>query len=155
MDQPTAEEALRKLEPLVGEWTFEATYPDGRTWPGGGRVSIEWHDSGAHLVVRGTAELPEAPDNISIIGCDAANGTYYQLYSDERVVCRVMEMSIDDREWRLWRQGAPFAQRFTATFSDDGNRIDGRWEIAEDGSSYVTDFDMVYRRVDQAGVDEE
>jgi hypothetical protein len=32
MDQPTAEEALRRLEPLVGEWTLEARPPDGRTW---------------------------------------------------------------------------------------------------------------------------
>jgi hypothetical protein len=151
MDQPTAEGALRRLEPLVGEWTFEATYPDGRMWPGGGRVTIEWHDSRAHLVVRGSAELPEAPDNVSIIGCDGAKGTYYQLYSDERVVCRVYQMSIDDREWRLWREGEPFAQRFVARFGEDGNTIDGRWEIAEDGSNYVTDFAMVYRRVTHRG----
>ena len=26
MDQPTAEQALRRLEPLVGEWTLEATW---------------------------------------------------------------------------------------------------------------------------------
>ncbi len=25
MDQPTADQALRRLEPLVGEWTFDAT----------------------------------------------------------------------------------------------------------------------------------
>ena len=56
-------------------------------------------------------------------------------------------MTIDDREWRLWREGEPFAQRFSATFSDDRNTMTGRWEIAEDGSTYVTDFDMVYRRV--------
>ncbi len=29
-------------------------------------------------------ELPEAPDVIKIKGCDAAHGTYYQLYSDDR-----------------------------------------------------------------------
>ncbi len=92
--------------------------------------------SGAHLIERGTAELPEAPDNISIIGCDAANGTYFQLYSDERGVCRVYEMSIGDGEWKLWREGEPFSQRFTASFSDDGNTITGRWEIAEDGADY-------------------
>jgi hypothetical protein len=40
-DQPTAEEALARLEPLIGEWTFEATWPDGRPWPGGGRVTFE------------------------------------------------------------------------------------------------------------------
>ena len=84
MDQPTADQALRRLEPLVGEWTFEARWPDGRPWPGGGRVTFEWLASGAHLLERGTADLPEAPDNVSIIGCDAANGTYFQLYSDER-----------------------------------------------------------------------
>jgi len=38
------------------------------------------------------------------------------------------------------------AQRFTATFSDDGNTITGRWEIAEDGTNYSTDFDLIYRR---------
>lgn len=103
--------------------------------------------SGAHLVERGTAELPEAPDNISIIGCDAANGTYFQLYSDERGVCRVYEMSIDNGEWKLWRAGEPFSQRFTGTISDDGNTIAGRWEIAEDFSNYTTDFDLVYRRI--------
>ena len=148
MDQPTAEQALRQLEPLVGEWTFEAKWPDGKPWPGGGRVTFEWHASGAHLLERGTAELPEAPDNVSIIGCDAANGTYFQLYSDERGVCRVYEMSIGNGEWKLWREGEPFSQRFTATFSDDGNTITGRWEIAEDGANYTTDFDLVYRRVD-------
>ena len=150
MDQPTAEQALHELEPLVGEWTFEATWPDGERWPGGGRVACEWHASGAHLVVSGTADLPEAPDNVSIIGCDAANGTYFQLYSDERDVCRVYEMSIGNGEWKLWREGEPFAQRFTATFSDDGNTITGRWEIAEDGTTYTTDFDLTYRRVHHA-----
>jgi len=142
----TAEDALRRLDVLVGEWTFEATWPDGRTWPGGGHVTIEWHSSGAHLIQRGTAELPEAPDNVSVIGCDDANGTYVQLYTDERGVCRVYDMSIGGGEWKLWRQGEPFAQRFTGTFSDDGNTITGRWEIAEDGATFVTDFDLVFRR---------
>jgi hypothetical protein len=32
--------------------------------------------------------------------------------------------------------------------SDDGSTITGRWEIAEDGVNYRTDFDLVYRRVD-------
>lgn len=148
MKQPTAEEALRRLEPLVGQWTVEAKWPDGQEWPAGGRVSFEWHDSGAHLIQRGTAELPEAPDNFSIIGCDAANGTYVQLYSDERGVCRVYRMSIDNGEWKLWREGEPFAQRFTATFSDDGKTITGRWEMAEDGTNYATDFDLIFHRVE-------
>ena len=107
MRQPTAEDALGMLEPLVGEWTLEGSPPGGELWPGGGRSTFEWHPSGAHLMQRTVVELPEAPDSLSIIGCDAANGTYFQLYSDERGVCRVYEMSIGDGEWRLWRVGAP------------------------------------------------
>ena len=57
-----------------------------------------------------------------IIGCDAANGTYYQLYSDDRGVCRVYEMSIGDGEWKLWREGEPFTQRFTARFRTTATR---------------------------------
>ena len=147
MDQPTAEQALRKLEPLLGAWTLKAKWANGEVWPGGGRITFEWHDSKAHLVQRGTVDHPDAPDNISIIGCDAANDTYYQLYSDERGVCRVYRMSITNREWKLWREGAPFSQRFTATISEDGNTITGRWEIAEDGTSFAPDFDLTLSKV--------
>jgi hypothetical protein len=134
------------MDPLVGEWTLEAVPPGGEPWPGGGRSTFEWHPSGAHLVQRTIVELPEAPDNISIMGCDGAKGTYFQLYSDERGVSRVYEMSISDGDWKLWRTGPPFAQRFSATFSEDGNTILGRWEMSEDGVTYRTDFDLVYRR---------
>jgi hypothetical protein len=147
MDQPTAEEALKRLEPLVGEWILQAKPPAGPPWPGEARASIEWHDSGAHLVERSRAEMPEAPDSISIMGCDAANGTYFQLYSDERGVCRVYEMIIGEGEWKLWREGAPFAQRFSATISDDGETIVGRWEKAPDGRTWETHFDLTYRKV--------
>jgi hypothetical protein len=110
-------------------------------------VSFEWHDSRAHLIERSMVEMPEAPNAISVIGCDAANGTYFQLYSDDRGVCRVYEMSIDASEWRLWRDGAPFSQRFSGRFEDDGKKIVGRWELAEDGESFETDFDLIFRRV--------
>jgi hypothetical protein len=146
VDQPTAESALRKLDPLIGEWALQASSPGGEPWPGGGRSTFEWHPSGAHVVQRTVVELPEAPDSICIIGCDAANGTYFQLYSDERGVSRVYNMSIGDGEWKLWRTGQPFAQRFTATCSADGNTMLGRWEKSQDGGDYVTDFDLTYRR---------
>jgi hypothetical protein len=147
IDQPTAEQALRQLEPLVGEWVVEAKWPNEEPWPGGGRVTFEWLASQAHLLQRGTMELPEAPDNISVIGCDAANGTYFQLYSDDRGVCRVYQMTIGNGEWTLSREGEPFSQRFTATFSDDMNMMTGRWEIAEDGTNYAPDFDLIFRKV--------
>jgi hypothetical protein len=145
MDQPTAEKALRELDILVGEWAVKATWPSGESWPG--RATFEWLDSGRLLLVRGSLEHPEAPDYVAVIGCDAANGTYYQLYTDERDVCRVVQMAIGGGELRFWRDGEPFSQRFNATFSDDGNTLTGYWELAEDGKTFAKDFDMVYERV--------
>jgi hypothetical protein len=148
IDQPTAEQALKELEVLVGEWSHRATPPGGEPWPGEATVTFEWLEGSDKrlLVERSTVEMPEAPDGVCVIGCDAANGTYYQLYSDDRGVCRVYEMSIGDGEWKLWREGEPFAQRFTAKISEDGNRIEGRWE-ADEGDGWKTDFDLVYTRV--------
>ena len=94
---------------------------------------------------RSTVNTPGAPDGGSIMGCDAANGTYFQLCSDERGVCRVYQMSIGDGRWKLWREGEPFAQRFTATIGVDGDTISGRWEKAPDGLTWETDFDLTYR----------
>ncbi len=53
--------------------------------------------------------------------------------------------------WKLWRTSADFtslefSQRFTGTFSDDGNTIDSRWEICHDGSTWQLDFDLTYTR---------
>jgi hypothetical protein len=146
MDQPTAEEALKKLEPLIGEWRMTATPPEGEPGKAEGRTTFEWHESGAHLIERSTTDAP-VPDGISIIGCDAANGTYFQLYSDDRGVCRVYEMTIGDGEWNLWREGEPFSQRFTGRFTDDAMAIVGRWEKAEDGTNYTTDFDLTFTRI--------
>jgi hypothetical protein len=57
-------------------------------------------------------------------------------------------MSLADGVWKLWRDGDPFSQRFEGTFSEDGRTITGRFEIAEDGATWRTDFDMTYRKVD-------
>ncbi|HEY3192288.1 MAG TPA: hypothetical protein VGJ61_05845 [Solirubrobacterales bacterium] len=147
MDQPTAEKALKELEVLVGEWTMEATPPGGGPWPGEAHSTFEWLEGNQLLLERSTVEMPEFPDGICVIGCDAANGTYYQLYTDDRGVCRVYRMSIGDGEWKLWRDGEPFSQRFTAKISDDGKTIEGRWEAAKDGTNWATDFDLTYRKV--------
>ena len=85
MDQPTADEALRRLD-RCRRVDDRGPTPGRRTMAGGGRSTFEWHPSGAYLVQHTIVELPEAPDSVSIIGCDGASGTYIQLYSDERGV---------------------------------------------------------------------
>ena len=148
MNELTNTVARERLEALVGAWTLEAGPPGGPAWPGGGRVTFEWLDGEPLLIGRTQIELPEAPDSSSVIGCDGLNDTYYQLYTDERDVQRVYEMSLREGVWKLWRHGDPFSQRFTGSFSDDGKTITGRWEMAEDGKTWRTDFDLTYTKVD-------
>jgi len=147
MNESTSTAARERLEALVGEWTMEAGPPDGPPWPGAARVSFEWLEGAPLLIERWQVEMPEAPDGVAVIGCDGMNASYYQLYTDERDVQRVYEMSLGEGVWKLWRDGEPFSQRFTGTFSEDGDTIAGRWEIAEDGKTWRTDFDLTYTRV--------
>ncbi len=147
MSESTNPVARERLEALVGEWTMQAGPPDGPPWPGEARVTFEWLDGAPLLIERWQVEMPEAPDGVAVIGCDGNSGTYYQLYTDERDVQRIYAMSLGDGEWKLWRDGEPFSQRFTGSFSEDGNTIAGRWEIAEDGTTWRTDFDLTYTRV--------
>jgi hypothetical protein len=139
--------ARERLEALTGEWTTVAGPPEGPAWPGGGRVAISWLEGGVPLLVqRWSVDLPEAPDGVAVIGCDGRSDGYYQLYTDERDVQRLYAMSLDGGVWRLRRDGEPFNQRFTGTFSDDGATIAGRWEIDE-GDGWRTDFDVTWTRV--------
>jgi hypothetical protein len=139
--------ALERLDALVGEWTMEAGPPGGPPWPGAARVSFEWLEGRAFLIERWTVDLPEAPDGIAIIGAGDEPDSFRQHYFDSRGVHRVYEMTLDGGVWRLWRDAPdPGPQRFEGTFSDDGATIAGRWEIAEDGSTWRTDFDLTYRK---------
>ncbi len=152
MNQPTAEQALRQLESLVGEWIVEAKWPNGEPWPGGGRIIFEWLASGAHLLQRGTVELPQARQYL-----------YHRMRRGERDVLpavlrrarRLPRLSDDHRQRRVeaLAGGRAVSQRFIGTFSDDGNMITGRWEIAKGGTNYTTDFDLIYRRVSDVPVD--
>jgi hypothetical protein len=40
-----------------------------------------------------------------------------------------------------------FWQRFTGTFSDDGNTITGRGQPSQDGNTWEDDLDLNYQRV--------
>jgi hypothetical protein len=162
MEPSGREPALEPLDALVGEWRMEAGPPEGPPWPGEGRLSFGWMNGGKFLVQRWSVDLPEAPNGIAIIGlADApasaeavaeklaeSGAPYRQHYFDSRGVHRIYEMTLSDGEWKLWRDSLdPFAQRFTGTFSDDGKTITGAWELAEDGSTWKTDFGVTYTKI--------
>jgi hypothetical protein len=148
MNDSTSTSARERLEAFIGEWAMAAGPPDGPPWPGEARVTFEWMDGAPLLIQRWHVDMPEAPDGTAVIGCDGNNDTYHQLYTDERAVQRIYSMSLADGVWKLWREGEPFSQRFTGRFSDDGKTMSGRWEIAEDGETWRTDFDVTYTKVE-------
>jgi hypothetical protein len=55
-------------------------------------------------------------------------------------------MSFDGRVWTVWREVPGFDQRFTGTLSDDGQVIDGQWEMSRDGETWSVDFGITYTR---------
>jgi len=148
VSEPTPSPALRRLDVLVGEWRVE---PPAQGPPVEGRVWFEWLPGRRFLVQRWEVKPPEYPSGIAIIGEDAESGELAQHYFDSRGVARVYGMSLDDDGWRLWRAGSDFAQRFSGTFAAGGDRIDGRWEIAWDGSTWEHDFDLGYLRTGGRG----
>ena len=152
MDQAAGNAALERLEAFVGDWSMEASFPHASPTGAVGRTVFEWMPGGRFLVQRWEVSHPDAPDGIAIIGFDPDTEAYSQHYFDSRGVARVYAMSFSDGVWKLWRTSPDFSplnfsQRFTSTFSADGNTIQGHWEASRDGSSWDHDLDLTYTKV--------
>jgi hypothetical protein len=117
-----------------------------------GDATFEWALDRQFLVHRSEIPVPEAPDALSIIALAADGQAFTMHYFDSRGVVRLYAMTFSDGVWTLARDAPdftplPFHQRFTGTFSDDGDAIDGRWETSGDGTSWELDFELAYTRV--------
>ena len=158
MDADSGSNETERLGAFIGTWALEVAFPGAPppppAPPGGPRaeVSFEWLAGETFLVQRWSVPIPEAPDGIAIIGWNEDRGTFLQHYFDSRGVARVYEMEISDGAWTLTRTAPDFtelsfSQRYTGTFSDDGGRIDGRWETSHDGgATWELDFELSYVR---------
>ena len=139
------------LDVLIGEWSLEARFPGAPPSDLRGRVAFEWMSGDRFVIERWEVPVPEAPDGVAIIGFDEGRQTLLQHYFDSRGVARVYEMTLEGGVWTLSRTAPDFSplsfsQRFTGTFSDDGMRIDGRWEKTGDAGGWEHDFDLIYTR---------
>jgi hypothetical protein len=154
--QRTPNPALSRLDVLVGEWEMEVSV-EGQPMARG-KTAFAWLEGGAFLVQHVDAQpaQPSAPTEweanapreiTTIIGLDDSTESFCMLYADSRGVYRVYQMSVEDGVWKVWRDAPGFSQRFTGTFSDDGNTITAQWEYSSDGSNWEHDFDMTYRKV--------
>ena len=69
-------------------------------------------------------------------------------YFDPRGVHRVFAVDITADTWQLWNYLRGFSQRFTGTFSDDDNAINGQAQLStDDGSTWEHDPAITYRRI--------
>jgi hypothetical protein len=146
------QQELERLEALIGEWSIEVSLPGAPPGDIGARVSFEWMPGKQFVVQRWEVPVTDAPDGLAIIGLDGGGPGYLQHYFDSRGVARVYKMSFGDGVWELWRDAADFSpldfsQRYTGTFTDDGQAIEGGWEIAHDGSTWEHDFDLGYKKL--------
>jgi hypothetical protein len=141
-----------ELDIFVGQWTVTARFPGDV--PAGGaaaRSVFEWVLDGRYLVQRTEVSIPEAPDSMAVVAAAADGPSYTQHYFDSRGVTRLYAMTFAGGVWTLTRESADFspldfAQRFTGTFSADGDRIDGSWEKRMPGGAWELDFDLTYTR---------
>jgi hypothetical protein len=134
-----------QLDDLVGTWSMEMANGPHVQGTVRGELSFEWLEGGGYLVQRWTIEAPEFPNGVALIGPREGTGELVQHYFDSRGVARIYSMSLAGDEWRLWRDGPEFSQRFSVTL--DGDVLRGAWEMARDGTTYAKDFDVTYTRV--------
>ena len=157
-DEITRTAAIERLDLLLGTWSLEARFPGVAPSGVGGQTTFERALDDAFVVERSEVEHPDAPDGLAIIAFEPDRGAYRQHYFDSRGVVRLYTMELRDRVWTLLRDSADFtpldfSQRFIGTFSEDGDRIDGRWEIAHDHTTWELDFELIYRKLDGAEID--
>jgi hypothetical protein len=145
-DQAARSVALKRLDAFIGEWSMQVSVT--------ARTVFEWTLGGQFLIQRSEVSHPEAPDVVAIIGFDPDSETYSQHYFDSRGVVRIYAMTFSDGVWTLLREKPDFSpldfsQRFTGTFSEDGNTIAGLWEIRHAGSDWQRDFDLTYTKLER------
>src|SRR5437764_15268070 len=86
--------AMERLEPFIGEWNLEASFPDAAfSEVPTGHCLFEWLLGGQFLVERSEVPHPAAPDGYCIISPDTEGDGYTQHYFDSRGVVRVYAMT--------------------------------------------------------------
>lgn len=133
------------LSVLVGAWETEATHPATGPLVVRGTATFEWLEGERFLIHRSRAEHPDFPDSISVLGA-FEDERLEMHYFDSRGVHRIYLVSFEPGVWR-WERDAPgFSQRFTGTFSPDGQTIAGVSQLCTDGETWADDLKTTYRR---------
>jgi hypothetical protein len=134
-----AAEDVRRLGPLVGRWRTQGWTRPTAAAPKAWIEAVDTYEwlpglcALLHLVDAMVGD--EKVEGAEIIGYDPARGCYVTQYFGSDGPNRY-EASLDENDGALvWRMRSP-SDRFTGTFSPDGNTITGHWELLEDGSTW-------------------
>lgn len=137
--------ALKPFEVLVGEWRTVGSHPYFSGTELHGRVTVEWIEGGAFLLIRSEIDHPEFPDGIAIFGSDDNAGTYYQIYFDERGISRKYKVDISGSQLKWWRDDPHLSQRFTMTLEQD--KLVSYGEMSRDDGEWEKDLSLIYERI--------
>jgi hypothetical protein len=137
--------ALKPFKVLVGKWQTIGSHPYIQDIELRGRVSFEWIEGGAFLMMRSEVNHPKIPDGIAIFGSDDEASTFYMIYFDERDISRKYDVSIKDGELKWWRDSSHLSQRFTMTIEKD--KIVSRGEMSQGGGNWEKDLSLTYTRL--------
>lgn len=139
--------ALKPFIKLIGEWKTVGTHPFFPEKEFHGRVSFNWLEGGAFVIMKSEMNEPEIPNSIAIFGSDNSINEYFMLYFDVRGVSRKYDFFWQDNVWK-WKRDAPgFSQRFSCTFTDDDKKMIGKGEMSKDRILWEKDLDLIYTRI--------
>ena len=139
--------ALAPFGVLIGEWEAVGTHAQIPNTTLHGHASFRWMEGGAFLLMHSSIAEGGVPTGVAVFGSDNTKGECFMLYFDERQVSRKYEVAFHGNVLKWWRDGPEFSQRYTFTFTDNGDTIISKGEMAKDGTNWEPDLDLTYSRV--------
>ena len=139
---------LQTLAVLIGECTTVGAHPmvPGKAFHG--RVMFTWLESGAFLLFQSHIDASEIPDGVAILGTDDATpNAGAMLYFDVRNVSREYRWTISGNVWTWSRNEPGFSQRMVLTIAEDGQSIEAKGQMSQNGQPWEPDLQLTYSRV--------
>lgn len=132
----------KRLNILVGSWKTEGKVSQSPSTTAMSLVAVdtyEWLPGGFFLIhcVDGHMGDDEVKTT-EIIGFKASNQLYFSQSFDNQGNTNTYQASLDEKIWKIFGE----SERFTGSFSDDGNNLVGKWERSTDSSNWVPWIDI-------------
>jgi hypothetical protein len=138
--------ALKKLGILIGDWEITGKHrliPN----PIKGKINFSWFNGKYFLIMRIDFNQSGPPNSTAIIGSDDKAEKLSMLYFDERGVSRIYDVVFNNNVLKMERNHPGFSQRFKGIVNDNGNTIEGAWELCEDDINWKKDLEITYTRI--------